>query len=90
LTFLLSEHAGDNDVEAYVDHLISVWKKIYSIPAALANVSAPVPGQTGGKKAISASRAPLLLNAPVHSPAVALAPVVVPVTETEELAAAEE
>jgi hypothetical protein len=31
LTYLLSEHAGDGDVKAYVDYLLSVWKKIYEI-----------------------------------------------------------
>jgi hypothetical protein len=31
LTYLLSEHAGDLDVRAYVDYLLSVWRKIYEI-----------------------------------------------------------
>ncbi|KIJ45365.1 hypothetical protein M422DRAFT_46819 [Sphaerobolus stellatus SS14] len=33
LTYLLSEHAGDEAVEAYVDKLILVWTKIRSIKA---------------------------------------------------------
>ncbi|KAG9094450.1 hypothetical protein FS749_012455 [Ceratobasidium sp. UAMH 11750] len=32
LTFLLSEHAGDDKVEAYVDKLISVWNKMRLVP----------------------------------------------------------
>jgi hypothetical protein len=31
LTYLLSEHAGDDDVEAYVDKLISIWHKMRQI-----------------------------------------------------------
>ncbi|KIJ47574.1 hypothetical protein M422DRAFT_163688 [Sphaerobolus stellatus SS14] len=37
LTYLLSEHAGDEKVEAYVDKLISVWTKIRSIAAVTDN-----------------------------------------------------
>ncbi|KIJ30867.1 hypothetical protein M422DRAFT_176891 [Sphaerobolus stellatus SS14] len=37
LTYLLSEHAGDEEVEAYVDKLISVWTKIRSIAALTGN-----------------------------------------------------
>jgi hypothetical protein len=33
LTYLLSEHAGDTEVEAYVDKLVSVWTKIRAINA---------------------------------------------------------
>jgi hypothetical protein len=31
LTYLLTEHAGDEDVTEYVDYLLGVWKKIYAI-----------------------------------------------------------
>ncbi|EPQ57907.1 hypothetical protein GLOTRDRAFT_126400 [Gloeophyllum trabeum ATCC 11539] len=31
LTYLVSEHAGDSAVEAYIDRLISVWAKIQAI-----------------------------------------------------------
>jgi len=34
LTYLLSEHAGDDQVEAYVDKLVSVWNKVRAIASA--------------------------------------------------------
>jgi len=32
LTYLLSEHAGDKNVEAYVDKLIAVWNNLDALP----------------------------------------------------------
>jgi hypothetical protein len=58
LTYLLSEHSGDSDVEAYIDKLVSVWLKIRAISAALGPL-----GQ-GEQKFLAAPQNRLLLQAP--------------------------
>jgi hypothetical protein len=50
MTYLLSEHVGDDNVEAYVNKLASVWNKVNNLPKVIegpARISQPGFSQGG-------------------------------------------
>jgi hypothetical protein len=67
LTYLLSEHAGDTDVEAYIDKLVSVWSKIRAISAlqaqALAYKQSALLAAPGGQDLAALTGAKLAIGA---------------------------
>ena len=86
MTFLLSEHHGDNDVVDYVDELIEVWVKMKSIKAIVdarmrhvetlaLQPRGPLKDVTPARQAIAAAPTPVAVAvaAPEPAPVVAAA-----------------